>query len=324
MSFTHLTSTELYKLRVTDQLSMSEIGRRMNRDKSTISRELSRNTDECRNVYFPDTAEVKMKARRKKAKVKFQNISVNTIVEVKQRLEQHHSPEQIAGRMKLEGVGKISYETIYLMIYANHQEMGIYQQYLRQKQKRRRRKGRNQKRGGIPNRIGIEHRPKVADLKTEIGHWESDTVIGKNHTGIVVTHVDKTSKYLLAGLANNKTMEEINRVTLKLFEPVKPEFRKTMTFDNGREFCGHEKLSESLKVETFFATPYHSWERGLNEHTNGLIRESYPKSTNFKIVKEEDFQKAVDFINHRPRKSLDYRTPYEVFFASSEPVAFHP
>jgi IS30 family transposase len=263
-----------------------------------------------------------MKARREKGKVKFQNVSATTITEVKQRLEQHHSPEQIAGRMKLEGVGKISHETIYLMIYANHQEMGIYQQYLRQKQKRRRRKGRNQKRGGIPNRIGIEHRPKVADLKTEIGHWESDTVIGKNHTGIVVTHVDKASKYLLAGLAKNKTMEEINRVTLKLFEPVKPDFRKTMTFDNGREFCGHEKLSESLKIETFFATPYHSWERGLNEHTNGLIREFYPKSTNFKIVKEEDFQKAVDFINHRPRKSLDYRTPYEVFFASSEPVAF--
>ena len=147
-------------------------------------------------------------------------------------------------------------------------------------------------------------------------------MIGKNHSGVVVTHVDKASKYLLAGLAKDKTVGEINRVTLKLFEPVKPDFRKTMTFDNGREFCGHERLSESLKLETFFANPYHSWERGLNEHTNGLIREFYPKNTNFKIVKEEDFQKAVDFINHRPRKSLDYRTPYEVFFASSEPVAF--
>ena len=326
MSFKHLTTierSELYKLRVTEQLSMSEIGRRMKRNKSTISRELSRNTDERHRVYLPDTAQEKMKTRRKQAKVIFESVSAKTITEVKQRLEQHHSPEQLAGRMKLEGVGKISYETIYLMIYANHQALGIYQQYLRQKQKRRRRKGRNQKRGGIPNRIGIENRPKIADLKTEIGHWESDTVIDCNHTGIVVTHVDKASKYLLAGLAKNKTMAEINRVTIKLFEPIKPAFRKTMTFDNGREFCGHEKLSESLELKTFFANPYHSWERGLNEHTNGLIREFYPKSTNFKIVKEEDFQRAVDFINHRPRKSLDYRTPYEVFFASSEPVAFH-
>ena len=139
---------------------MSEIGRRMNRDKSTISRELSRNTDERRGVYLPDTAEVKMKARREKAKVKFQNDSATTIAEVKQRLEQHHSPEQIAGRMKLENAGKISYETIYLMIYANHQEMGIYQQYLRQKQKRRRRKGRNQKRGGFPIELELSIVPR--------------------------------------------------------------------------------------------------------------------------------------------------------------------
>ncbi|MFN4775935.1 MAG: IS30 family transposase, partial [Pseudanabaena sp.] len=163
----------------TEQLSMSEIGRRMKRNKSTISRELSRNTDESHRVYFPDTAQEKMKTRCKQAKVIFASVSAKTIAEVKQRLEQHHSPEQLAGRMKLEGVGKISYETIYLMIYANHQEKGMYQQYLRQKQKRRR-KGRNQKRGGIPNRIGIENRPKIADLKTEIGHWASDTVIGCN------------------------------------------------------------------------------------------------------------------------------------------------
>ena len=175
---------------------MSEIGRRMKRNKSTISRELSSNTDESHRVYFPDTAQEKMKTRRKQAKVIFASVSA-------------------------------------------------------------------------------------------------------------------------------KTMAEINRVTIKLFEPVKPAFRKTMTFDNGRGFCGHEKLSESSELKTFFANPYHSWERGLNEHTNGLIREFYPKSTNFNIVKEEDFQGAVDFINHRPRKSLDYRTPYEVFFASSEPVAFH-
>ncbi|MCA6580722.1 MAG: IS30 family transposase [Pseudanabaena sp. M38BS1SP1A06MG] len=144
----------------------------------------------------------------------------------------------------------------------------------------------------MPNRIGIEHRPKVADLKTEIGHWESDTMIGKNHRGIVVTHVDKTSKYLLAGLAKNKTMEEINRVTLKLFAPIKPDFPKTMTFDNGREFCGQEKLSESLKLDTFFANLYHSWEHGLNEHTNGLMRKFYPKITNLGFTHWVDVVRA--------------------------------
>jgi len=107
-------------------------------------------------------------------------------------------------------------------------------------------------------------------MKTEIGHWESDTVIGANHEGIVVTHVDKASKYLMAGLAKNKTMEEVNRITIKLLGKVEPACLKTMTFDNGREFCGHEKLSERLNLKCFFANPYRSWERGLNEHTNDM------------------------------------------------------
>jgi IS30 family transposase len=293
----------------------------MERSKSTISRELKRNTDDQYKVYLPDTAQERMKRRRGKAKGKFMSIENKAIEQIKQSLEQYHSPEQLAGRMRREGLKKVSHETIYQMIYANHEGLGLYKQYLRQKQKYRRRKGIKQKRGGIPNRVGIEHRPKVAELKTEIGHWESDTVIGCNHSGVVVTHVDKASKFLLAGLAKNKTMEEVNRVTMEEFKQVKSAFRKTMTFDNGREFCGHEKLAEGLGLECFFATPYHSWERGLNEHTNGLIRQFFPKNTNFKIVKEEELRKAVDLINHRPRKSLDYRTPYEVFYSQSEPVA---
>jgi IS30 family transposase len=224
--------------------------------------------------------------------------------------------------MKHEGLESVSYETIYQMIYADHQGLGKYKQYLRQKQKQRRRKGVKQNRGRIPGRVGIEHRDEIADLKTEIGHWESDTVIGSNHAGVVVTHVDKASKYLLTGLAKNKTVQQINQVTTELFKDVKSAFRKTMTFDNGREFCGHQKLTETLGLDCFFANPYHYWERGLNGHTNGLIRQFFPKSTNFKIVKKEAFQKVVDLINHRPRKSLDYLTPHEVFYApSSELVA---
>ena len=326
MSYKHLSileRTELYRLRVTEKQSMSTIATIMKRSKSTISRELKRNTEEVYKVYLPDTAEEKMKMRRKKSKKRFQKIDNTTIAEIKQRLKQHHSPEQLSGRMKHEGLASVSNETIYLMIYENYQDMGVYKEYLRQKQKKRRRKGIKQKRGGIPNRVGIENRPQIAAMKTEIGHWESDTVIGYNHSGVVVTHVDKASKYLLAGLAKNKTKEEINRVTIEKFKDVKGTFCKTMTFDNGREFCGHEKLSERLGLTCFFATPYHSWERGLNEHTNGLIREFYPKNTDFKMVKEEDFQKVINLINHRPRKSLDYQTPYEVFFTQSEYVALH-
>jgi transposase, IS30 family len=318
MSYGHLSTTErfkLYQYRTTDKLTMDEIATQMKRSKSTISRELRRNSIDGK-LYLPDTAQTKMQTRRAQSKHPFMSTSESTLEQVKQRLEQYHSPQQLSGRMKREGLDTVSYETIYQMIYTNHQGLGTYQQYLRQGQKkRRRRKGIYSKRGGIPGRIGIEHRPAIADLKTEIGHWESDTVIGVSHIGAVVTHVDKASKFLLAGLAKNKTVQQINQVTIGLFEQIGATFRKTMTFDNGKEFSGHRKLADTLGVSCFFANPYHSWERGLNEHTNGLLRQFFPKGTNFKIVKPEALKHVVDLINHRPRKSLDYRTPYEVLLS---------
>ncbi len=202
------------------------------------------------------------------------------------------------------------------MIYQDYQGLGKYHFYLRQGQPRRRsHKGTNSRRGQIPGRVGIEHRPEIADQETEIGHWESDTMIGANHNGVLVTHVDKASKFMMAGLAKDKTVTQVNQVTIQLFGEVKKEHRKTMTFDNGKEFSGHQELAEKLEISCYFANPYYSWERGLNEHSNGLMRQFFPKGTNFKIVKPEKIKAALDLINHRPRKSLDYRTPFEVFYA---------
>jgi transposase, IS30 family len=317
MRYNHLTSLEreqLYVLRVTNKFSIEKIAEEMNRSPSTVSRELRRNSFDD-NLYLPDKAQKMVESRREESKEKFGSISDITIVHIKQHLERYHSPEQLCGRMKLEGIDSVSHETIYQMIYADHQGLGKYKKYLRQKQKRRRRKGSKQKRGGIPGRVGIENRPLVADLKTEIGHWEGDTVIGANHQGIIVTYVDKKSKYLLAGLVKNKTVEQVNQLTIKLFSEVKQSFRSTITFDNGREFCGHQEIATVLGLDVFFANPYHSWERGLNEHTNGLIRQFVPKGKSFSIKMAEEFQEYVELINHRPRKSLDYRTPYEVFFS---------
>jgi len=161
------------------------------------------------------------------------------------------------------------------------------------------------------------HRPELANQKTQIGHWESDTVIGGNHTGILVTHVDKASKFLVAGLAKNKTVQQVNQVTIELFSKIPKLQRLSMTFDNGKEFSGHEEVAKTLEISCYFANPYHSWERGLNEHTNGLIRQFFPKQTNFRIVKSSEVEKVVSLINNRPRKSLDYRTPYEVFYSNT-------
>ena len=316
MSYTQLSAFErnqVYELRTTTALSMRAIARQLGRDQSTVSRELARNRSEGGH-YLPDSAQQKMQVRRQQSKTAFSCVSEICLFEIRARLKQYHSPEQIAGRLKREGGARISHETIYQMIYADYEGLKDYQKYLRQgRGKRRRRGGCNSKRGKIPGRIGIEHRPAIADAKTEIGHWESDTMIGGNHQGVIVTHVDKASKFLVAGLGKNKTSSEVNKVTIKFFNQIPEAQRKTMTFDNGKEFSSHAELSKELGLLCYFANPYHSWERGLNEHTNGLLRQFFPKQTNFRIVKPEALEKAVMLINKRPRKSLDYKTPFEVF-----------
>jgi len=319
MSYSQLSISErnqLFTLRSTTDLSLRAIAEKLGRSQSTISRELMRNQNGS-GIYLPDSAQQKMEDRRKQSKIAFSGVTEVIFHEVKRQLEQYHSPEQIAGRMKYEGKGLISHETIYKMIYGNYKGLGDCQKYLRQGRGRRRKRGGcNSKRGGIPGRVGIELRPAIADEKREIGHWESDTMIGGNHAGVIVTHVDKASKFLVAGLGKDKTSAQINKITIELFSEVPDSCRKTMTFDNGKEFSGHDRISKDLGLDCYFANPYHSWERGLNEHTNGLLRQFFPKQTNFRIVKPEALKRAVELINNRPRKSLDYRTPSEVFYAN--------
>ena len=320
MSYNQFSASErlyLYQLRTTTDLSLRAIAKQMGRNQSTLSRELQRNQVSS-DIYLPDTAQPKTLSRRQQSKTAFSGISEACLHQIKQRLEQYHSPEQIAGRLKRAGQEYVSHETIYKMIYCNYQSLGQYQKYLRLCRGCRRRRGsRKSSRGQIPGRIGIEHRPEIANQKTQMGHWESDTVIGGNHNGILVTHVDKASKFLVAGLAKNKTVQQVNQVTIELFCKIPKSQRVTMTFDNGKEFSGHEELAKTLEVSCYFANPYHDWERGLNEPTNGLIRQFFPKQTNFRIIKSSEVEKVVSLINNRPRKSLDYRTPYEVFYSNT-------
>ncbi|WP_218080470.1 IS30 family transposase [Anthocerotibacter panamensis] len=320
MSYTQLSVNERYQLhdlRTSQGLSLRTIAVLMKRSHATLSRELRRNTQAI-GAYLPDTAHLKMKARRAGSKVPFQQISTEILEEVKMRLKNCHSPEQISGRLKREKLKGMSHETIYKMIYSNHEGLAEFAKYLRRNQpKRKKRIALKGKRGVIPNRVGIEERPVIADAKEEIGHWESDTMIGANHQGVIVTHVDKASRYLIAELAPDKTVASLNRVTKKAFKEVPQEKLKTLTSDNGKEFAGHVWLAAILHVCWYFARPYHSWERGLNEHTNGMLRQFFRKKTNFKAIKKEKLVWAVNLINHRPRKCLDYKTPHEVFFEQS-------
>ncbi len=323
MSYTHLSADERLKLYQLQQqhLSNRKIARQLGRSPSTIARELQRNQTAV-GVYLPDSAQGKMQQRRKAAKTTFGSITPECIIQVKLRLEQYHSPEQIAGRLKREGKPTVSHETIYQMIYQDYAGMGTYARYLRQSHIRRQKRGAKQgKRGVIPNRIGIEQRPSIATEKTQIGHWEGDTIIGGNHLGAIATHVDKASKFLVARVMKTRTSAEMTRVSIAAFSQMSADKRRTFTFDNGKEFSGHEQMAKALGVHCYFANPYHSWKRGLNEHTNGLIRQFFPKGTNFKLVKQQQVDQVVELINHRPRKSLGYRTPHEVFWGQSGDVA---
>jgi transposase, IS30 family len=329
MSYQHLTLTErftLYEWRFVLKESLSTIAAKMGRAKSTLSRELRRNQisgvkhlvegikERQETLYLPDTAEMKAAKRREEAKTLFDSVSATCLEEVKRRLALYHSPEQIAGRLKREGKEWVSHETIYQLIYADYEGLGEYKNYLRHSRERRAKRGaRCSGRGQIPNRVGIEARPVEADEKQRVGHFEGDTIVGKGHRGAVVSYVDKASKFLLAALCPDRTARSVNEATVSLFEAL-PRTPLSFTFDNGKEFSKHEELSEKLNAACFFANPYASWERGLNEHTNGLLRQFFPKTTDFTKVQPQELKQAVDLINQRPRKSLDYRTPLEVIF----------
>ena len=192
---------------------------------------------------------------------------------------------------------------------------GSLYQYLRHKGKRyNKRVTSTAGRGCIPNRVGIEKRPEIVDKKERIGDWEGDTIIGAGHQGVILTYVDRYSKYLIAEIVGNKTMDLTTAATIKRFKQL-PHPVHSITYDNGKEFAGHVKISKALKTGCYFANPYHSWERGLNEHTNGLIRQYLPKSTDLTTVSRKSLREIENEINNRPRKVLNYKTPSEVFFA---------
>lgn len=176
----------------------------------------------------------------------------------------------------------------------------------------RKRYGGAHNRNGIPNRTDIDERPEAANKRQRVGDWEADTIIGKHHKGAIVTLDDRKSKLRLAMPTGSKKARSVTDAMLNLFEPLK-RFVKTITFDNGKEFAFHEEIAKQLCCDTYFAKPYHSWERGQNENANGLLRQYFPKSMELVEVTKKQVFNAVHKLNSRPRKCLGFKTPYEVF-----------
>jgi len=278
--------------------------------KSTISRELGRNRGERK--YWPKQAERKAIFRRKEAK---KHIKLTT--ELKQilieKIKLDWSPDQISGYLKKEKIAEISHECIYQFILEDKKTGGTLYKHLRHSgRKRKKRYGSVDRRGQIKNRVFIDERPKIVDKKLRLGDWEGDTIIGKKQQKAIVTLVDRASKKTLIGKVATKHSNIVSDIIINLISPIK-DITHTITFDNGKEFSDHENIAKKLGADIYFAHPYHSWERGLNENTNGLIRQYIKKGSSFDGISDEKIIFIQDRLNNRPRKILGYRTPNEVF-----------
>ena len=277
--------------------------------KSTISREIRRNRG--LRGYRPKQAHERAMMRRyEKPRTR---IPFTTWVLVDARIKQDWSPEQISGRLFMEQGISISHESIYLHIYRDKHQGGDLHKHLRCQKKRRKRYGKQDRRGRIPNRVSIDERPPVVDKKSRIGDWEGDTIIGKGHQGVVATLVERKTQYSV--LAKSKT-KHAKLVRQSIEQGLAPYLDRvhTITYDNGLEFAEHQIMAQTLAANIYFAHPYSSWERGLNENTNGLIRQYLPKSRPLNNVTEKELSYIMHQLNHRPRKSLGFKTPYELFF----------
>ena len=309
--YTQLTQEEQYQIYILKKAgySQAEIAELLERNKSTVSRELRRNRG--LKGYRPQQAHnLALQRRYDKAQSR---IGSQVWQQAEALIREQWSPEQIVGRIALEQGVSISHEWIYQYIYADQRSGGDLYRYLRCQKARRKRYGSYDRRGYIPNQVSIDDRPAIVDSKRRFGDWEGDTVIGKGHRGALVTLVERKSLYTVARSVLHKTSEAVREAVVDSLAPYIDRVH-TITYDNGREFTEHESMASDLDARIYFAHPYASWERGLNENTNGLIRQYFPKHRDLTTVTQEEIEQAMDKLNHRPRKSLGFRTPYEVFF----------
>jgi len=283
----------------------------LHRTQGTISKEIQRNTGK-RGYRYKQAHSLAL--QRVSAKQSVTKMTPDMIAHITAMLTiQQWSPEQIARRLKSEFDSSIHHETIYRYIIADKANGGTLYKHLRHSSKTYRKRSSSQGRYiGIPNRVDIDQRPEVINNRQRVGDWEGDLIVGANHKGAIVTLDERKSKLRLAFPINKKLAELTTNAITLLLAPFK-DIVESITFDNGREFAKHTTIAQALSCKTYFAKPYHSWERGQNENANGLLREYFPKGMELIDIAVEEVLKAVDKLNSRPRKCLGFKTPYEVF-----------
>ena len=300
--------------------NLTEIAAHVGKSPSAVSREVGSRTDPD-GTYRAGSADGAARGLRAAANGLRRKIvpGSEALRAVEDGLRKYWSPEQVVGRHRRErGAALVSPATVYAYVWRDGRELIPFLRHARKRLHRRRHgtKQREMRREESKKRR-IDARPEVVEGRSRIGDWEGDTVVGQEKTEHVLTHVDRKSRFLAADRVRG-TAESVLRATLRRFARYPRRKRLTGTYDNGVTFSAHEELEARTGMEIFFAYPYHSWERGTNENTNGLLRQFLPKGTFFAGVTQRKLDRFVRLINTRPRKCLDYRTPEEVFNCVSD------
>lgn len=305
--FTFQERQVLYRLNQANR-PKAEIAAVLGRDRSTIYRELSRNMGG--RGYRPKQAQRKADQRRLACRREPKMNDPELKKYVTRRLKKKWSPDQIAGRAPKEFSRHprrcLSHQTIYNWLAAEAPDLRVHL-------RRGRRRSQPETRGRIANCVGIEGRPKSVDAKRRYGDWEGDTVVSPGRRSGLVTMVERKSQYLRVRKTMSLKSPPTMRTACRGLRDLPEQLRRTMTLDNGKEFAQHHLLADRLGLDVYFAKPYASWQRGLNENTNGLLRQFFPKGTDFARISHRQVARAERLLNERPRKSLGYQTPSEVF-----------
>jgi len=290
--------------------NQAQIARALGRHRSTISRELRRN--HAGGHYSALAAQRQAEARRRQRPLtpKIERPDINE--EVRRGLAQYWSPQQIAGRLRRDFPGQprrhVSHQTIYAWIAA-HPYRDHWQQFLRHAGRKH---SGPEKRGKIVAPVRVADRPAAANERLRFGDWEGDTVVSRGRKGGVVTVVERRSRYTVIEKVRDLKADTVGAALRRSLADLPRQLRRTLTLDNGKEFAGHQELAARLKLDIYFADPYAAWQRGTIENTNGLLRQFFPKGTDFSNVRRPEVHQAQELLNHRPRKCLAYRTPAEV------------
>jgi IS30 family transposase len=308
MSYQQLTEGKRYQISAlhAQGCSVAEIATVVQVHRSTVYREMKRNSQG--GAYRPEIAHAKALARR--FETRKYRVPEQTVIYVELALSWHWSPEQISGVGKLIGM-PVSHEWIYRHVAADKARGGKLYKTLRQGHKRYRR-GINRKRSVIPDPRSIDERPSIVDTRDRFGDWEVDTVLGKHGSGALVTLAERKSRLYLVRKVDAKRATDVRDAIIDMLQPYAAHVH-TITADNGSEFVEHKAIAEALNTEVYFAHPYSSWERGLNENFNGLLRQYIPKGTDLRMITDEDVRWAEKRLNLRPRKCLGFRQPEIVF-----------